>query len=439
MPSNPQGGLRMPSKKFSLGSAKTLAIFAVTLFAMPMWATPKETILYSFTNGDDGGRPFADLTLEKAGNLYGTTPSGGTDGDGTVFELIPKTGGGWTEKVLHSFGDGNDGQYPYSGVVFDTAGNLYGATPYGGTGPCHDTTGNGCGVIYELSPKNGGGWTEKVLYNFGSSRTDGTHPYSDLILDATGNLYGTTSAGGTRNMGTVFELARTTGGAWTRAVLHNFTFNPTNRHDGSGPQAALVFDHSGNLYGTTAGGGVGHCHGGCGTVFELAPRSGGGWTETVLHTFEQNGTDGFLPLAGLIFDTAGNLYSTTQDGGTIGDGTAFELTPQTGGGWKETVLHSFGKGKDGLVADAPLIFDTAGNLYGTTAQGGYALSTGGTVFELSPKSGGGWTEKLLHSFGAGTDGNQPYVGLVRDGSGNLYGTTTFGGTHNNGTVFKITP
>lgn len=437
-PSNPQGGLRVRPKKFSLASTTTVAIFAVTLFAMPAWATTKETILHSFTNGNDGGRPFADLTLDDAGNLYGTTPSGGTDGDGTVFELTPKTGGGWTEEVLHSFGEGNDGQYPYSGVVFDTFGNLYGATPYGGTGPCRDTTGKGCGVIYELSPKTGGGWTETVLYNFGSIRNDGAHPYSDLILDGAGNLYGTTSAGGTRDKGTVFQLT-SNGGVWTDTVLYSFTFNPKSRQDGSNPQAGLLFDRFGDLYGTTSAGGVGHCHGGCGIVFELIPSFGGGWTETILYSFAHNGTDGISPLASLIFDSAGNLYSTTFAGGAVGDGTVFELMPQTGGGWTETVLYSFGKGKDGRGPSGRLILDAVGNLYSTTVQGGYASSTGGTVFELSPKTGGGWTEKLLHSFGASTDGTQPYVGLVPDGSGNLYGTTVFGGADNNGTVFKITP
>jgi len=420
-------------------SITTLAIFAVTLFVTPTWATPKEKILYSFTDGKDGGRPFADLTIDKAGNLYGTTPDGGTNSDGAVFELTPKASGGWTEKVLYSFAGGNDGEYPYSGLVFDPAGNLYGATPYGGTGPCHDTTGNGCGVVYELSPKTGGGWTEKVLYNFGSSRTDGTHPYSDLILDAAGNLYCTTSAGGTHNKGTAFELAATTDGAWTPTVLYSFTFNATNRRDGSGPQAGLVFDTAGNLYGTTAGGGVGRCRGGCGTVFELTPRSGGGWTETVQHSFAHNATDGTFPLATLIVDAAGNLYSTTEVGGVFDGGTVFELIPQTGGGWTETLLHSFGKGKDGQGPNGRLIFDPAGNLYSTTAQGGYASPARGTVFELSPKSGG-WAEKLLHSFGAGTDGTEPFAGLVRDASGNLYGTTGFGGTHNNnGTVFQVIP
>src|ERR1035441_332430 len=210
-------------------------------------------------------------------------------------------------------------------------------------------------------------------------------------------------------------------------VLHNFNNNGT---DGTNPRAGLIFDAAGNLYGTTENGGTN----GVGTVFELTPTAGGGWTETVLYSFcsQANCTDGYQPWAGLIFDAAGNLYGTTVYGGTADTtcsycGTVFELTPNGSGGWTETVLHSFGDGTDGFYPSAGLIFDAAGNLYGTTAMGGtYDYPWDGTVFELTPAAGGGWTEKVLYSFGGGTDGYWPEAGLIFDAAGNLYGTTYSG-------------
>src|ERR1017187_1221490 len=209
-------------------------------------------------------------------------------------------------------------------------------------------------------------------------------------------------------------------------VLHNFNNNGT---DGVSPQAGLIVDGAGNLYGTTSGGGT-YYHG---TVFELTPAAGRGWTETVLHSFNNNGTDGYEPLAGLIFDAAGNLYGTTYVGGSYGYGTAFELTPAGGGTWNEKVLYSFASGSTAFYLTSGLIFDGAGNLYGTTLGG-----QGGSVFELTPTAGGGWTEKVLHSFGNGTDGEDPQAGLIFDAAGNLYGTTYLGGTYYQwGTVFEL--
>ena len=225
-------------------------------------------------------------------------------------------------------------------------------------------------------------------------------------------------------------LSVTSTSAATEKKLHNFIRNGT---DGVIPFAGLIFDTAGNLYGTTALGGD---HGD-GTVFELTPLEGGGWTEKKLHNFYKNGTDGFYPEAGLIFDAAGNLYGTTSWGGDHRAGTVFEMMPNGSGGWTEKVLYSFGNGTDGAYLYAGLIFDTAGNLYGTTSGGGdYG---GGTVFELTPQEGGGWTEKKLHNFYYGTDGSGPFASLIFDAEGNLYGTTTYGGSHNGGTVFEITP
>ena len=266
---------------------------------------------------------------------------------------------------------------------------------------------------------------EKVLHSFNGNGADGYQPEASLIFDAVGNLYGTTYWGGTYGFGTVFELTPSGGGGWTETVLHSFQPNGT---DGNYPIAGLIFDAAGNLYGTTSAGGTY----GFGTVFELTPEEGGGWTETVLLNF--NGTDGSYPHAGLAFDAAGNLYGTTGYDGTYHYGTVFELTPTAGGGWTETVLHSFGNGTDGASPFAGLIFDAAGNLYGTTSAGG-TYGTG-TVFELT-----GGREQVLYSFKSryGADGATPYAGLIFDAAGNLYGTTYWGGNYGDGTVFELTP
>ena len=213
-------------------------------------------------------------------------------------------------------------------------------------------------------------------------------------------------------------------------MLYSFINNGT---DGIVPDGGVIFDGAGNLYGTTFSGGT-HSEG---TVYELTPAGGGGWTEKVLHSFDQNGTDGAFPAAALIFDTAGNLYGTTAGGGTYSKGTVFELTPVGGGTWTEKVLYSFGNGTDGFSPYSGLVFDAAGNLYGTAYYGG--TYSRGTVFELSPGAGGTWTEKVLHSFGNGTDASQPFSGLTFDTAGNLYGTTEVGGAHTAGTVYELTP
>ncbi len=419
----------MQGQRFSIGLKAALAMFTVALFVTSAWAAAHEKVLHSFNvSGNDGFYPYAGLVFDAAGNLYGTTMEGGIHGQGMVFELTPQEGGSWTEKVLHSF-NGTDGAYPYAGLIFDAAGNLYGTTVRGGI---HDD-----GAVFELTPKEGGGWTEKVLHSFGNG-TDGVYPFAGLIFDAAGNLYGTTYEGGIHGYGTVFELTPEEGGGWTEEVLHSFNLNGT---DAAYPQASLIMDSAGNLYSTSYEGGI-HldpCGGvGCGTVFELSPQEGGGWTEKVLHSFNLNGTDGDEPYAGLIIDTAGNLYGTTIAGGIHNNGTVFELSPREGGGWLETVLHSFNlNGTDGAVPYASLILDAAGNLYGTTYDGG--IHAAGAAFELTPKEGGGWTEKVLHSFGNGTDGYEPYAGLIIDAAGNLYGTTVEGGIHGYGTVFEITP
>ncbi|MGA2369618.1 MAG: choice-of-anchor tandem repeat GloVer-containing protein [Candidatus Korobacteraceae bacterium] len=303
----------------------------------------------------------------------------------------PATSGGWTEKLLYSFcaqTNCPDGEYPYAGLIFDAAGNLYGTTQSGGNvgGNCGTY---GCGTVFELTPTGGGSWTEQVLHAFNG--TDGSTPFAGLIFDAAGNLYGTTEDGGAYGEGTVFELTLIAGGGWTEQVLYSFG-NGTG--DGTAPIAGLIFDAAGSLYGTTVSGGTYTCFGGdeCGTVFELTPTAGGGWTEQVLHNFTGAYNDGAYPYGDLIFDTAGNHYGTTSEGGNAGAGTAFELTPTEGGSWTQQVLHSFGIGTDGARPNAGLVFDAAGNLYGTTYFGGTnnsmcSCNSCGTVFELTYSGG----------------------------------------------------
>jgi uncharacterized repeat protein (TIGR03803 family) len=391
--------------------------------------------------GDSYGNRTADERVGgSAGNLFGTTQAGGNGacpggGCGTVFELTPTRGGGWTEKVLHSF-NGKDGYLPWGGLTFDAAGNLYGTTANGGNA----CTNGSCGVVFELTPKADGSWTEKILHKFNGH--DGWSPQANLIFDTAGNLYGTTYLGGIGD-GTVFELTPEADGRWTEKVLHRFN-NTEGRPDGANPSASLVFDGAGNLYGTTAMGGSGYCNDPCGTVFELIRKTGGGWTEKVPHNFTDNGKDGFNPWAGLTLDASGNLYGTTAYGGTgpcmYGCGTVFELTPGADGGWTEKVVHNFNA--NGNYPYDSVIFDASGNLYGTTGYGGNdACGYGcGAVFELTPKAGGGWTAKILHSFNyQRKDGYFPQGGLIFGTGGNLYGTTTWGGAHSSGTVFEVTP
>lgn len=385
-------------------------------------AAAGEKMLFDF-NGADGNGPYGALIFDASGNLYGTTTGGGKYGGGTVFELIPKTEGGWTQKVLHSFDpNGIDGVSPYTRLVFDSSGNLYGTTNNGGP--------NNVGTVFKLSSSAGGTWTESILYSFQNNEIDGTNPYGALIFDTSGNLYGTTAGGGSSLDGTVYKLSPA-GKKWTETILYNFN---SYSGDATGPYSGLIFDGSGNLYGSTASGGVY----GNGTVYELTPRSGGTWTESVLFSFDGQNSTGEGPSATPIFDAAGNLYGTTIYGGYYDSGMVYELTPIAGGEWAETILHSFEPSDwDGGNPFGGLILDSSGNLYGTTNLGGRYNQ--GSVFEIARKEGGGWAERLLHTFlNNGKDGRNPYCNLVSDQIGNLYGVTYAGGLKNDGMVFEIT-
>jgi uncharacterized repeat protein (TIGR03803 family) len=419
----------MQRKTLSPKSRAFATIVAAALFLTSAWAADHETVLYNFGNNQYDGAGGTSLIRDAAGNLYGVTSTGGMyqcgiSGCGTVFELSPVAGGGWTETVLHNFGNASDGAGPI-GLMMDTSGNLYGLTQGGGL--------YGAGIAYELSPSQGGGWTEAILYNFSGGGYGNSLSYS-LVKDAAGNLYGTMFFGGTYGEGLVFELSPSMSGLWTETVLHSFGSGT----DGQYPEASVIMDAGGNLYGTTYQGGT-YCSSlsGCGIVYELS-RSGGGWTETVLHNF--NGTDGLHPWANLLMDTAGNLYGTTYQGGAycapFGCGTVFELKPSNDG-WTETVLHSFNEdGHDGYDPLGTLILDTNGNLYGTTEYGGINLY--GTVFKLSPRVGG-WNESVLYNFSSGNDGGNLFGTVVMDRAGDLYGTTTLGGLYGKGVAFQLTP
>ncbi len=431
-------------------------------------------VLYNFcseTNCADGARIAAGLVRDAAGNLYGVTNTGGSTnplgGVGAVFELDPAG----NETVIHSGCSQlncTDGAGPNS-LIIDSAGNLYGTMQsWGANGT---TNPESSGVVFELTPPRqpGGAWTETVLYNFCSLKncSDGYSP-SGIVLDAAGNIYGTTQYGALA-YGTVFELTRPSqlGGAWTETVLH--VFCPSLPcEDGMIPNGGLIRDAAGNLYGTTTYGPDSSSNPAlpppyAGTVFQLAPpaQPGGAWTETILHSFcsvISNGTycaDGTAPAAGLIMDAAGNLYGTAYGGGNPGGGVVFELTPpaQPGGSWVETVLYNFcslANCADGMGPMGSLTWDANGNLFGTTEFGGVNQNAppgsqlAGTAFELfaPAQPGGPWTETVLYTFCSTggwncTDGDQPEANLLLDPIGNLYGTTWAGGSNGGGTVFTL--
>ncbi len=396
-----------------------------------------------------------------------------------LFLLIPVCLPGqpkYNETVLHTFAGGSDGAQPQAGLIADSRGNLYGTTYAGG-----DTTAcapAGCGVVFELSPptKAGQPWAETVLYAF-KGGADGLWPSAGLVFDARGNLYGTTYAGGERQIclypegplgcGVVFELSppATGKGKWTYHVLYTFLGNNsstgTDILDGAGPLSTLVFDTRGNLYGTTySGGAINACAGpgvhGCGTIFELSPpaTADGAWTETVLYIEGSS----WLPAAGVVLDGEGNLYGTSSFGAgagcdympyIYGCGSVFELSPPANGKgpWIETVLHRFTSGSDGATPLAGVILDARGNLYGTAKAGGGPYDCCGVVFRLSPPASGKgpWTETVLHTFTGEADGGVPEAPLIFDAKGHLYGTTSlYGypaiiGNYEDGVVFELSP
>lgn len=408
------------------------AVLAAILLASAIASAQTGTVLYSFNGTTDGKTPYGGVVLDSEGNLYGTTFEGGDtcyslpDSCGVVFKLTPSG----TETLVHPFvGSGkpgfHDGDWPWAGLVMDKKGNLYGTTTAGGS-----TAGasSNNGTVFKVGPTG----KETVLYSF-KGYEDGNEPEDNLILDNEGNLYGTTFYGGTGTdcgvpdggCGTVFEVTQ----AGTETVLYSFGGGA----DGNFPISGLVRDAEGNLYGTTAYGGLvnaSYCPVGCGTVFKLSSTG----TKTTLYSFTGN-ADGADPQGSLLLDAQGNLYGATVGGGTFGVGcgagcgTAFKVTAAG----TETVIHSFTGGTDGSSPFSGLIRDAKGNFYGTTREGGSVGA--GTVYKLTPAG----KETILYDFAGSGNGSSPWSGLVMDAEGNLYGTTAYGGAYSYGTVFKVTP
>jgi uncharacterized repeat protein (TIGR03803 family) len=422
--------------------ARVLLILAASALLSPALGRGQtENVLYSFVGSPtDGAFSMSGLVPDETG-AYSTTSAGGTFGWGTVFKVTPPAtrGEAWKETVLYSFTGGTDGAGPFSGVIRDSTGSLYGVTVGGGTGTCFYQGVTGCGTVYKLVPPqdSGGSWTESILYAF-TGGSDGGNPLGNLTFDKSGALYGTALSGGTLGGGTVFKLtpASSHSGTWEFNVLHTFG----GAGDGMGPVAGVAFDEEQNvLLGTTVSGGASVYDG---TVFGMRPSTSnsGEWVEAVLFSFS-NGSDGGEPAAAFIFDKDGAAYSTTLLGGTAGHGTVFKLSPPAakGGSWTESVLYDFLDERDGGLPESSLIFDKLGNLYGTTEGGGEA--GGGVVFELLPPAtqGAQWTNVNLYSFMNLSDGGLPDCNLVFGPGGKLYGTTYAGGQNDKGTIFEVTP
>jgi uncharacterized repeat protein (TIGR03803 family) len=443
----------MDRRKQSLFFVALLVAGAIALPHQSTAETEKLLHVFNGRQSNTPYQPMGNLVFDAAGNLYGTAAEGagtkteicGEFGCGAVYEMSPKADGSWQTKILYRFLPTlTTGYYPVAGVILDAAGNLYSTAEYGGAGTtCGILT--GFGIVYELSPAADGSWTYKILHSFGteSNCADGAFPEGALVFDAAGNLYGTTEAGGANYVGTVFKLSPNADGGWTETVLHSF-----NNYDGSYPRSTLIFDSAGNLYGTTSSGSPENLGG---TVFELSPASNGTWNETALYRFKTLGSGGYHPVGGVIFDAAGNLYGTDLLGGTgkgfcdAGCGTVFELMPTGSGAWTRKTLHTFSdNGVDGYAPYAGLTFDSSGNLFGTASLGGPSnlnCEFGcGVLYELQPSADGEWTEKLLHQFGSYEyDGTIPMAGVILDSAGNLYGTTSDGGRKLGGTVFEFIP
>ena len=394
-------------------------------------------VIYNF--GDktkDGATPQSTPYRDANNNLYVTTLYGGATGAGAVVEISPpaKPGGNWTETVIHNFGAKGAPAYPIAGLIADASGNLYGTAASGGA------SNNGAVFMMSRPAEAGKPWTVRALHNFVAA-VDGANPVAGLTTDAAGNLYGTTNMGAF-GFGAVFKLSPPTapGRPWTESVLHRFSGSDG---DGSYPVGGLFVGAEGGVYGTTQGGGSY----GAGTVFKLAPPRTvtGQWVVSILHNFAGNGcggcnSDGAAPAAGLTKDSNGPLLGTTVVGGYKNYGTVFAMVPpaSAAGSWTEAQLSDFGSNANPQYGN--VLVGAKGAVYGMTSQG--STLAAGNVFELVPtaKSGGvSWTYNELHAFGSGSDGKFPAGGLVKDGQGHLYGTTTAGGVHGSGVVFEITP
>jgi len=418
------------------------SLFELTPGSQGAWGMDM-VYVFPFT---DGQWPSSGLVSDAAGNLYGTSQYGGTSNLGMVFELSP-TANGWKESTLYNFNSGAGGDYASAGastLTSDGKGNLFGTTAFGGV--------SSLGSVFELSPKPGGGWQEQDLFSF----SENAEPVGGLIFDSAGHMYGVNNVGGANGAGSVFQMTKNTDGSWTETEIYSFAGYPNDGEnpyagltiDSAGNLYGTT-EFGGNGACMRAKNPIG-----CGTVFELSYAAATGWKETVLHMFEgAYGMDGCSPTARLIFDASGNIYGTTSTGGMfnsncplfdyeLGCGTVFELTPSASG-WNETILYRFiGGTKDGSKPSG-LVWDQQGDLYGPL--GNAAASDFGAIFKLAPSTGGVWTESLVYNFSSGTDGRFPEGALVFGKSGHMYGTTVGGGVaggagnNGQGAVFEFTP
>ncbi len=399
-----------------LNKAAVLSVLALSLTTVTATTTD---VIFSFEE-DEGEYADTDLETDGAGNIYGTTVLGGDFGGGTVFQLSP-TPNGWVHTTLYSFTGGADGGEPYKGVTLDRDGKLYGTAVTGGSGNCE----GGCGVVYKLT-HSGAKWTYRVIHAF-TGGDDGSGPGARVTVDHAGNIYGMAPTGGAYGLGTIYKIRQGSHGAPAFKVIHAFTGGA----DGATGSAGRMVIRDGHLYGAATAGGTY----GSGVVFELTPRGRGEWDFSTIYSFRGQ-PDGSFPYGALLFDALGNIYGTTYYGGANGIGSVYQLSPQAMGEWNESVLYSFQEGSDGNSPISNLVFDNAGNLYGTTSEGGLGS---GTIFKLSPVGNGSWTETVVHAFEGPPDGGFSYNGMVVDAFGNFYGATVHGGTDDDGSVYKFTP
>ena len=398
-----------------------VAIFAVVFTLALSVPANAEKVLWNFAGGSDGSGPWSNYFISDAkGNLYAATASGGTYSVGVVFMLTPAG----KETVLYEFKGqaSGDGASPHGRLAFDANGNIYGTTQGGGT--------NGTGTVYELSPKSGGGWKEKVIYSFSATGADGINPSAGMTIAPDGTMFSTAPDGGAYNGGVIFSMKKTSKG-WKQTVIHSINF-PS---EGGFPYEGLLRDEAGNLYGAAPAGGASQN----GVIYRLSLTKKG-WVDTVLYNFtDQNGDGSGLYWIDLISDKSGNIYGATSFGGTNGTGTVWELvysgTKKT---YSESILYEFGASGSG-DGDNPyggLAMDSEGNLYGTTLNGG--ASNLGTSYKLT-KQGKTWKETILHSFLGANDGAQPTGNPYLDAKGRVYGMAETGGTSNLGIAYRITP
>ncbi len=390
------------------------------LFAFPASASD-ETVLYDFPGHPGGMKPYTGVVFDKSGNLFGVTSAGGPNFAGDVYELSPNGDGAWNYSEIYTFSCGAEGCYP-NALTFDDTGSLYVSTSVGGTG--------NTGTILELTSDSAGTWSATVIYSFGSDTSKDAQSGGGLVW-FNGALYGVAS-GGTRQGGVVFSLTKNSEGEWAETILHNFD-------SGDGPNSIKI-DTSGVIFGTTSGGGPSMA----GTVFELKQDEAGMWNQRILYSF--TAPEGIGPDS-LVSDSAGNLYGTTAVGGPGEYGTVFELSKGSST-WTLSTLHAFSGGLDGAAPNG-ITLDSQGRVYGTTFQGGgrgvceNPPSTQnefcGTAFLLSRTKSGTWRETFLHRFAGEKDGGEPAAGLIVDASDNSYGTASEGGTTPYGLVFMLNP